>query len=474
MVVRDGRDSGYEEAASALTLGGLLQAAWQAYRRRGLKLLWGIFLVQLAGAVLLTGYGAAGALALGGVRAAVTRIGQGDLPPQFFVLLGGLFVLGMLVSLWQQTVIGLLVVAPQEPMGALWRTGLRRMWSVGWVLFLASSVTMAGSLLFLVPGLVLGVQCSLAMFALLDQDYRGLDALLASRALLRGRFWRAFLWYLVLLLGAMALAMVPTIGGLLSFLAMPFGLLALWVFYQTLMAEDGAPDIGDARRWAWVTMATVGAMLPLLGMIGALGTGQWRCRVQAPSTPPAPVAPTPDREPQEAQVPAQASWRLPQPSGEVTGPLTLKALRIEAGDGGLLLRFDLAGALDEAFAATASRRGLAVLARVYLDTDLDRATGLALTDRRSGYDLELVLALERQDGGRAHLTVLQHEDGVASVLHGRGLEPRVRARERGIDVQVPWLLLALVPEGRVRACFQAALPGQAWWLGPDKEFALDR
>ena len=68
--------------------------------------------------------------------------------------------------------------------------------------------TIAGSLLFLVPGVWFAIRCFFAPHAVLVEGRGGVEALRRSAALVRGRWWRTFGWLLAggVLAGLLALA----------------------------------------------------------------------------------------------------------------------------------------------------------------------------------------------------------------------------------------------------------------------------
>jgi len=65
-----------------------------------------------------------------------------------------------------------------------------------WVAILSGLATFAGFILLIVPGIYLAVAFAFSQIILVDQGVRGTQALAASRALVKGRWWASF-WRLI-------------------------------------------------------------------------------------------------------------------------------------------------------------------------------------------------------------------------------------------------------------------------------------
>ena len=59
-----------------------------------------------------------------------------------------------------------------------------------WVLILSGLLIFGGLLFFVIPGLIVAISVTFAQYAFVDEDKRGMEALIASHALVRGRWWK--------------------------------------------------------------------------------------------------------------------------------------------------------------------------------------------------------------------------------------------------------------------------------------------
>lgn len=101
-------------------------------------------------------------------------------------------------------------------------------WPLIWVGLLQGIITLGGFILLVLPGIYLAVALSFTQFYLLTENKRGLAALAASRALVKGRWWatwwRVFAGNIVLGLGialliGIAMVAVGLVTGPTNFIA---------------------------------------------------------------------------------------------------------------------------------------------------------------------------------------------------------------------------------------------------------------
>lgn len=206
----------------------LFSRSWQLYKERIWTLL-GIYLATMVAPVMLgalLGALAVASLAGGGEPG----LGSGLLALLFGLLMAGLMTWGMAAMLVAS------VDATTDIKQALIRGG-RHFWSFGWLMFLLSFLVVGGLFLLVLPGLVFMAWFLFAQYLLVDEDERGMRALLKSREYVRGYFWPVLLRLLVLWVSvwflSMLLGWIPLLGGLLQLLLFPFTLL-----YQYLVLED--------------------------------------------------------------------------------------------------------------------------------------------------------------------------------------------------------------------------------------------
>lgn len=197
----------------------ILSQAWSLYKQR-LGTFLGIMVIPMLVLIgllaVLAGGGFLG-LALLSSKFAAGGIG-------LFIVLAIVFFVAIFISqAWGQTALLYAIKDSQEGIGVgeAYRRGWHKIFSYWWVSLLAGFITMGGFLLLVVPGIIFAIWFSLAMFILIAEDLKGMNALLKSREYVKGKwgsiFWRFFF------IGALSLiiSLVPIL--IFSFLKIPFG-----------------------------------------------------------------------------------------------------------------------------------------------------------------------------------------------------------------------------------------------------------
>ena len=193
--------------------------AWSLYKQR-LGTFLGIMIIPMLVLIgllaLLAGGGFLG-LTLLSSKFAVGGIG-------LLILLAIVFFLAIFISqAWGQTALLYAIKDSQERIGVVesYRRGWHKILSYYWVSLLAGFITMGGFLLLIVPGIIFAVWFSLAMFIIIAEDLKGMNALLKSKEYVKGK-WGSILWRFFFI-GALSLiiSFVPVL--IFSFLKIPYG-----------------------------------------------------------------------------------------------------------------------------------------------------------------------------------------------------------------------------------------------------------
>ncbi len=190
--------------------------------------------------------------------------------------IGGLIMLLLIAG--KMTLIQLRAIqAPITHITKIWSAiSWREAWHV-YTLILLSALTFYGGLaLLFIPGVIVGIWISLALFVYLEDGVTGLNALIRSRDHVRGHWWAVFgrlaLATLLMLIstGLLASAQVSLaeINGLLGIIAYIFyialtGLLGSvfyrlnYTLYLDLKKVQGKlkSDYSSSRRWRWRMLA---------------------------------------------------------------------------------------------------------------------------------------------------------------------------------------------------------------------------
>lgn len=155
-------------------------------------------------------------------------------------------------------------------------------WSAGWRVGLAT-------LCLLIPGLVLMVRYSLALPAAVWEKRRGVDALDASKAMVRGQGWRLFgagLWVYVAWLCAFLFPMALFYGA------------GIGAIQAGLIAEFGPP------MWLDVLIGLPGNLLPVGLVVGGALVYRDHCAPGAHGPDAPPIGPPPSTPGPATQAPA--------------------------------------------------------------------------------------------------------------------------------------------------------------------------
>lgn len=170
-----------------------------------------------------------------------------------------------------------------------------------WVGILSLIITLGSSVFLALPGIIFAVWFSQALFALAAEDHKGSAALLRSRQLTRGRFWKtlwrfAFFQIIVVLVNSIFIAVsVIFLGGplvalvfggaagkllsnltvfipLLIFLAVnflfffPLEFAYLGAYFRNLQAATAEPFIYDRKQFLKYLAIGIAGMLILAGL----------------------------------------------------------------------------------------------------------------------------------------------------------------------------------------------------------------
>lgn len=139
--------------------------------------------------------------------------------------------------------------------------------ALAWVSVLYSFIVGGASLLLLIPGILTGVWFFACAYLVVEEDTRGMDALLKSKALVDGRFWPVLGRLALVWLLGMVLGMIPVIGAVFSLLMAPFSMLYSVQLYRNLKETAGTISWSatDGTKAAWLLLGLAGYVLvPLL------------------------------------------------------------------------------------------------------------------------------------------------------------------------------------------------------------------
>lgn len=163
----------------------------------------------------------------------------------FIVAIIGYFVL-VIVNLWSGVSLLYAIKERDQKIGIKesFRKGWHKILSYWWISILVGLITIGGFLLFAVPGIIFAIWFSLALYVLVSEDIKGMNALFRSKQLIKGYwgkvFWRFLVMGLVVVVIVVPIAViaglfnVPFINNIMSALIGPFSMTFGFLIYENL------------------------------------------------------------------------------------------------------------------------------------------------------------------------------------------------------------------------------------------------
>lgn len=147
-----------------------------------------------------------------------------------------------------------------------------------WLSVLMGFLIGGGQLLLVAPGILFLVWFFFAPFVFIEEDLRGMDALMRSRELVRGRWLPVAVRLFLAWAGSALLALIPVVGQILAVFIIPFLFIHAFLLYRELKAVKGpAPFVPKTpAKLAVMGVGLAGFLfIPLLfiTLFGAMMTG---------------------------------------------------------------------------------------------------------------------------------------------------------------------------------------------------------
>jgi len=289
------------------SIGDLFSRSWQVFIRR---------ILTLIGINLL-------ALLLMGAASLFLASGIQHLPVSFsnnpFIIIPAMILLFVVMLAMFSAIGGAMTYAiVDESIGVRQALGLgiQRWRAFLWVFLLLGFILTGGYLAFLLPGLLFTVWFIFAQFVLAHEEIGGMDALLLSRAYVRGHGWEIGGRLLLLWVVNGLLSCIPFIGPLLSLVLGPFTLIYTYEIYRDLREIKGeiAADCSGGEKAKYLLAGAAGylligiAIFLLLGSTLYHGLNLFRTQMGAGSY-------------QEERITPPVAPRQPQPTTRTPAPV---------------------------------------------------------------------------------------------------------------------------------------------------------
>ena len=166
----------------------------------------------------------------------------------FSILFYIFFILMMIIQFWSQAAL-IYAIKERGEIGIkeAYQKSKSKIKPFFWVSILVGFITMGGFILFAIPGYIFAVWFAFAIFIVIAEDLKGMDAILKSREYVRGHWWQT-LWrflfiYLVMfgiiIVASVAFILLPILGNIVSVILTPLIMIYLFLVYQDLKRIKG-------------------------------------------------------------------------------------------------------------------------------------------------------------------------------------------------------------------------------------------
>lgn len=254
-------------------VGDLIRRAWQIYRERA-KVFLGILVLPFALSLILSLIAA--------------------LPKNAILITAAsfLYIPSVIISWWSY--VALLHAIKEREIKIGIKDSLGKGWnkilSFIWISFLLSFIILGGLFLFVIPGIILSVWFGFSIYVLVSEDLRGMNALLRSKQLVNGYWWKVFwrfiavqLMILIIILPVsvfIALSKYPALNNfyqlIVSIFFMPFVAAYSYLIYEDLInLKRDVPFVPKrGTKGKFILVGIVGLLL--LGLFLALSLPYWK------------------------------------------------------------------------------------------------------------------------------------------------------------------------------------------------------
>lgn len=251
-------------------IGDLLERIFQVYKDK----FWTLVGIMLPPFLLgWVGYGIWWLLSLVGVinKISLSLENTSGLILLLFLILFGLifFVILSIAGLWSQASLLCAIKEKEQDIGIkeAFRRGWHKIISYYWVSILSTFMVLGGFLLFFIPGIILAIWFSLALYILVAEDKKGTNALFRSKQLVSGKwwtvFWRQLLISLMVIGASMIVSFIPGGRNLAGLVTTPFIHIFGFLLYQDLKRFKKDPYFEPTKTATkFILMAVAGYLLP--------------------------------------------------------------------------------------------------------------------------------------------------------------------------------------------------------------------
>ena len=154
-----------------------------------------------------------------------------------------LSIISIILGLWvQSTTYTSVLEKPTDNIKSIYKKGFKNIWKYAFTSLSLAVIVILGTFLLIVPGIIFGVWFSFAVFLVLDRKMKVRQALLESKRLVKGKFFKVFgrsiVFVLTILLLQIAISAIPYVGYLVISFTIPLFILPFYLLYRDLVGAD--------------------------------------------------------------------------------------------------------------------------------------------------------------------------------------------------------------------------------------------
>lgn len=192
----------------------LLKRTWQIYKER----IWVFLGIMILPILISLGI----PLFVSGLSVFISELKQLSILLAMLPLVIFVFVLiAIIINIWARVALLYVIKEREEKIGIKesFAKGWHKIISFFWISLLAGLITIIGFLLFIIPGIILAVWFSLAVYVLVAEGLTGTKALSRSKRLVSGYWWKVFWRFFII--GIIAIVISLTINLISGLVGIP-------------------------------------------------------------------------------------------------------------------------------------------------------------------------------------------------------------------------------------------------------------
>ena len=229
-------------------IGDLLKRSWQIYKSR-FWIFLGIMIIPAVISLVIRIFATVFAISMAGLLLNFRNLNFWIIIPSFFVALLIFLFISFIVAIWPQVSLLYAIKEREQKIGIKesFAKGWHRIISYWWLSVLSAFIVMGGLILLVIPGIIFAIWFSLALYILVAEDLKGMNALFRSKQLVSGKWWSVLWRILIITLIVVVFSMgiqflgdilnYKNIGNILSSIILVL-LTPLFTAYSFLIYED--------------------------------------------------------------------------------------------------------------------------------------------------------------------------------------------------------------------------------------------